>query len=275
MLTQLNKKSFLRVRVSSKLRGEVKMNINEEKHNQWQALKGMGFKAHWDYFWDYYKIHVIVAIIAIIAIVSMAKDIIGQKPYALSCTFINTASMQESGTLKADFEEYAKIDTSKYVVSIDASSTIDLNNPDQYTIANSERIYAMIAARDLDIIMADEAIFNNYIGNEIFQDLRLFFTEDELAALGDKVIYADPATFEKKDDAESMDVETTAPATNNIIENPDESEKANLIPVGIKLENNAHLDELEYYPGEPAYIGIVTASERTDMAKDFINFLLN
>ena len=66
------------------------MNINEEKRSQWQALKGMGFKAHWDYFWDYYKIHVIVAVIVIAVVVSLVKDIVSQKPFALSCAFINT-----------------------------------------------------------------------------------------------------------------------------------------------------------------------------------------
>ena len=220
------------------LRSNEKMNINEEKRSQWQALKGMGFKAHWDYFWDYYKIHVIVAVIVIAVVVSLVKDIVSQKPFALSCAFINTASMNEPVTIKDGFAAYEKIDTSKYTVSIDASSTIDLNNPDQYSIANSERIYAMITARDLDIIMADEAIFKNYVDNEIFQDLSQFFSKEELDALGDKVFYEGST------------------------------------PVGIILENNTHLNSLDYYPGEPAYIGVVTASQRTDVASDFIRYML-
>ncbi|WP_408070353.1 hypothetical protein [Butyrivibrio sp. JL13D10] len=252
------------------------MNINEEKRNQWQALKGMGFKAHWDYFWDYYKIHVIVGIIVIVAAVSMIKDIVSQKPFALSCTFINTASMNEADSLTNEFAQYEGIDTSKYVVSIDASSTINMENPDQFTVANSERIYAMIAARDLDIIMADEAIFKNYVGNEMYQDLSGYFTADELAAFGDKVVYVDPESLVRDDDMASLDAEAAAvPRTADIIENPSESEKAKLMPIGIKLENNSHLTALEYYPGEPAYIGIVTATERADTAADFIRYLAN
>lgn len=249
------------------------MNINEEKRNQWQALKGMGFKAHWDYFWDYYKIHVIVGIIVIAVTISLVKDIVSQKPFALSCTFVNTASMNEPTALTDGFAEYEHIDTSKYTVSIDASSTIDMDNPDQYTVANAERIYAMIAARDLDIIMADEKIFRNYVGNEMYQDLSEFFTAEEIASLGDKIVYVDKDSL-VKEEAPAEDISAT-PKTATLITNPDESEKSNLIPIGIKLENNHHLNELEYYPGEAAYIGIVTATERTDTAADFIRYLLN
>ena len=28
-----------------------------EIREQRKKLKGQGFKAHWDYFWEYYKIH--------------------------------------------------------------------------------------------------------------------------------------------------------------------------------------------------------------------------
>ncbi|WP_026491325.1 hypothetical protein [Butyrivibrio sp. XPD2002] len=246
------------------------MNINEEKRSQWQALKGMGFKAHWDYFWDYYKIHVIVAVIVVIVTISIVKDIVMQKPYALSCTFINTASMMEPDSIRDGFADYEKIDTSKFTIAIDSSSTIDLKSPDQYSIANSERIYAMIAARDLDVIMADETIFKNYVGNEIFQDLRNYYTEEELAALGDKVYYATPEDFVKETDPETG-ITPTEPAEDSMAK----MSETEPVPVGIILENNPHLDEIQYYPGEKAYIGIVTASQRTDVAKDFIQYILN
>ncbi|WP_026511910.1 MULTISPECIES: hypothetical protein [unclassified Butyrivibrio] len=249
------------------------MNINEEKRNQWQALKGMGFKAHWDYFWDYYKIHVIVGVIALATIISLVHDITSQKPYALSATFVNTASMEEPDTLIAGFAEYEGIDTTKFNISIDASSTIDMQNPDQYTIANSERIYAMIAAKDLDLIMADETIFDNYSKNEMFVDLREYFTESELNALGDLVFYVDPAQYHSNQPYSELENDALNPESSKKEDLP-VSDPSELIPVGIILKDNPHLTAISYYPGQAPIIGLATASERSETAADFIRYLL-
>ncbi|WP_029322763.1 hypothetical protein [Butyrivibrio sp. AE3004] len=275
------------------------MNINEEKRNQWQALKGMGFKAHWDYFWDYYKVHVIVGIIALATVVSLVRDIASQKPAALSATFVNTASMEEPASIVAGFAEYEGIDTSKYSVSIDASSSINMDNPDQYTIANSEKIYAMIAAHDLDIILADSRIFDNYAKNEMFNDLRDSFSQEELTAFGDSIFCVDPkeyhrnetypdSSLENQDAADSSVLAETSNDASDITGSLNntkkvepvagmtlaEAEEKGLIPVGIILKDNPHLTAVSYYPGETPIIGLATASERSDTAADFIRYLL-
>ena len=56
------------------------MAVRDEIREQRQKLKGQGFKAHWDYFWEYYKIHTIVAVCALIFIITIVRDITGKKP---------------------------------------------------------------------------------------------------------------------------------------------------------------------------------------------------
>ena len=245
------------------------MNINEEKRHQWQALKGMGFKAHWDYFWDYYKVHVIVAVVLIIGIVSLVKDIVNQKPDAVSVTIINAAGISDASSLKAGFAEYENIDTTKYNVAIDSTSAINLQNPDSYTIANSERIYSMIAAHDLDVIMADTDVFENYSKNEMFIDLSEYFSEEELSALGDNIFYVDTADYNSGDDylEEGSDSKKD--------ENDDADVVHELIPVGIILKDNPHLKSLEYYQYSTPVVGLAVASERSATGADFIRYLLN
>ena len=58
------------------------MSVHEEIREQQKKLKGQGIKAHLQYFWDYYKIHTIVALAAIIFIVVLVKDVTNNKPYA-------------------------------------------------------------------------------------------------------------------------------------------------------------------------------------------------
>ncbi len=239
------------------------MNINEEKRHQWQALKGMGFKAHWDYFWDYYKIHVIVAVFVIVGIVSLVRDIVNQKPDAINVSIINAAGLLEPTSIQEGFAGYENIDTTKYNVTIDSTSAINLKNPDNYTIANSERIYSMIAAHDLDVLMADTDVFENYSKNEMFIDLREYFSEEELSALGDNIYYVDTADY-NTGGAEFEDEE----------KKDDENVVHELIPVGIILEDNPHLTEIEYYKGSTPIAGLVVASERSDVGADFIRYLL-
>ncbi|SEK62004.1 hypothetical protein SAMN04487770_10298 [Butyrivibrio sp. ob235] len=240
------------------------MNINEEKRHQWQALKGMGFKAHWDYFWDYYKIHVIVALIVIIGIASFAKEILTRKPDAISVTIVNAANTQDATLLHDEFAEYEKIDTSQYNVLIDSSSVINIENPDSYTVANSERLYAMIAAHDLDVLMADKDVFDNYAKSELFLDLRECFSEEELKSFGDAVYYFDTADYNSNGEYD-MD-------TGEYVKN--ENVKSELIPVGIVLNDNPHLTAMGFYPGVSPIVGLAVSSERTDVGADFIRFLM-
>lgn len=256
------------------------MNINEEKRNQWQALKGMGFKAHWDYFWDYYKVHVLVAVIGIAFVVMLIKDITNNLPFAVNAIFINANSMQTTEALEAEFAEHEGIDTKEADVSIDVTTTLSLTAYDSMNVTTGQKIYAMIAANDLDLMMADSEVFENYAKNEVFEDLRNYLSEDELSSLGDKVFYVDQVQIDKlreeKDSATLDDVvaEETAPAE-YVFERKDPSEMEQPVPVGIIMEGNKTLTDLECYYGTTPIAGIVTGTQRGETAADLIRFLLN
>ena len=174
------------------------MKINEEKRSQWQALKGMGFKAYWDYFWDYYKIHVIVGVLLIIFAVSLIRDVAGNKPFALNAVFINGASLDDESVLAEEFAEYEGIDTHEEQVFIDTSLVMSEDNvtASSNTISSTQKLYAMIAAKELDVILSDPDTFGKLSPNEMYLDLREYFTEDELDALGDRICYVDQAEID-------------------------------------------------------------------------------
>ncbi len=220
------------------------MNINEEKRSQWQALKGMGFKAYWDYFWDYYKIHVFAGIAFIVFIVMLIHDISNNKPFALNAVLINANNMNDMSEMETIFAEREGINTEENEVYIDGSTTISLTATDQYSIPSMEKIYAQVAANELDVILANKEIFENYSVNGMFDDLRKFFSEEELEALGDRVYYT------KSEDSDEE------------------------IPYGIELDDNELLHSYDCYALETPYAGVVISSEHQDTAVNFIRYLM-
>ncbi len=255
------------------------MEINEEKSNQWQALKGMGFKAHWDYFWDYYKVHVIAVVFVLVFGIMLIHDVTSNKPYALNGIFINANTLNSPDSIETDFAELEGINTEESEVFLDVSTTLSAINTSQNDVSSTEKIYAMIAAKELDVCLADPQIFDRLASNDVYVDLREYFTEDELSELGDKVYYIDYAEIEAKNNAdidlseEAMQAEMEA-AQNYTFERRDPAEMEKPVPVGIIVENNSLLSDNEFYPGVTPLAGIVISTERGDVAADFIRYLL-
>ncbi len=254
------------------------MNINEEKRNQWQALKGMGFKAHWDYFWDYYKIHVIVAVLAIVFVVTLVRDISDNKPYALNAIFINSNSMSPADNIAAGFIEAQGINTEEEQVYIDPAVTLTPTGLSQNDIATVEKIYAMIAAKELDVCVAAPDIFRSYCENEMFLDLREALSAEEINEYGDRIMYVDNAEVqrlaeERRNHFDAGETEVTSDTPSEKVINTDPSEMTDPIPVGVVLDGSTLLKDGDFFPAQTPIAGIVVSSEHTDNAAAFIEYL--
>ena len=167
------------------------MAVRDEIREQRAKLKGQGFKAHWDYFWEYYKIPTIAGIAVLIFICILAKDILNKKPYAIYAMLLNCGGTQTQTTLQDGFTEYAGIDTSKEDCVMDTMNSFDVANMDSGTVATGEKIVAFMAGSDLDAVVADVSSFYHYSGQGIFMDLRDILTDEELKAVEDDLFYID------------------------------------------------------------------------------------
>ncbi len=256
------------------------MEINEEKNNQWQALKGMGFKAHWDYFWDYYKIHVAVVVFLLVFVIMLVHDIGSNKPYALNAIFINANTMNSSEAIAGDFAQSEGINTEELDVFVDLSTTLSTTSTTSTDVSSTEKIYAMIAANELDTILADPQTFEKFASNDIFHDLRNYFTEDELSTLGDRVYYIDYAELiaAQEEEVDYFSDEEyqkqLEEAANYSFERRNPSEMEDPVPVGIIMENNNLLAENECYPAVTPLAGIAVSTQRGETAANFIRYLM-
>lgn len=217
--------------------------VNDEIREQQRKLKGKPFKEKWAYFWEYYRIHTIVAICVVAMAVSLIHTIVTQKDSALSVVLVNTYFLTDLDTqqLSADFEAYAQVDTAEYEVTIDPSMSIDYEGTDQYAYANIQKLAAMAAAQSLDVILTNDDYIDHNLEGGLFVDLHEFFTDEELAIYEDRLVYRDLA-----DDGQGE------------------------IPIAIDVRDSKYMlsDQL------PAYFCICSNSPNTETAKLFLEYML-
>ncbi len=265
------------------------MSVNEEIREQRKKLQGASFKAHLEYFWDYYKIHTIVALIAVIFIVTIVRDIANNKPYALYAIFINSEGIDVQTYLQDGYAQYAGIDTQKEAVLVDTTANYVSSSLDTSAVATSEKVLAMISAKSLDVMVADDNSFGHFAGQETFLDLRNVFSDEELASMEDDLFYIDQAFIdylasdEYKDFILSGKYDSSnryavmAAEYDETLEFPDMdvNDMQTPVPVGIRITDSVVLKESGAYTSFSPIAGIVTNTQQIANSKSFIEYLKN
>lgn len=253
------------------------MAISDEIRQEKQKTKDMSFKGKLSYFWDYYKIHTIVAAVAVFLIVTIVRDIVNSKDYAFYGVYFNAAQTFSAEEQMNKFSEYLGIDTEKYQTLLDSAMYYSLTDLSETTLAASQKFAAMIQTGDIDVTVADEDVFANYAVNEIFSDLREVLPEDLLEKYKDDIFYIDGAQiaahntdayWEYEDDHDYYkDLEKTFTDHHDpsILEDP--------IPVGIYVGDTPVISEAGCYPQSVPVFGIVRNTSKLDAAVKYLRFL--
>lgn len=254
------------------------MAMRDEIKEQTIKWKDMNRKEKWGYFWEYYKIHVIVTVIVIIAVTSIIHAVVTDKPYAFYGMMIN-AMVLDGSSVEEDFSKYAEIDAGTYDCFIDTTSTLSLTSSSEYELATAQKLIALVQTKELDVVTINSSLFSNYAGNEMFADLRTVMTGEELAAYGDNIYYVDSASFDSvEDETEDISAEVVVP-TQEEIEADAEAHRypedmSDPIPVGIFLNDAAFITSSGCYSSDMIPVaGISVACERPDTAVTFIQYL--
>ncbi len=264
------------------------MSVHEEIREQQKKLKGQGFKAHWNYFWEYYKIHTIVAICAIIFLIILVKDITDNKPYSLYAILLNSGASFSQDDIESQFEEYASLDTESTTCMVDTSSTYNTDVIDEMTIATSEKIMANISASELDVLAADSNLFAYYSYQDVYMDLREVFDESFLEENSDKIYYVDRGLVEyiDSDEYQTFLLDGTYDENNEFAVIAAEiyatgiypdipiEEMSDPVPVGIIISDSSVISSSNAYIGQTPVAGIIVNTTRLDTAKAFLEFLL-
>lgn len=131
-------------------------------------------------YWYYYKIHTFAAIFLIVVIIVSITSAIGNKKSVLNVDLVgNTINDTEMAKLQDNFTSVLVKDPKKTVnisfLQYDNSPKADM----QMNSAVISKIMASTASNDLDIIILDKDLFDNYVKQGMFQRI------DEINELGD------------------------------------------------------------------------------------------
>lgn len=256
--------------------------IREERR---KAMGRMTPKEKFAYFWDYYKIHALVAVCLVIAAVSLIYNYVTYKEYGFYATLINAGVSDVSDGLPeqwaAEFQEYAGIDPNEYEVYIDTSMSLSTTDISEYTISNQQKMVAMMQTGEISTIVAETETFEHYAQAEYFFPLEELLTPEEIEKYRPYFYYTDKATF-PDDDYDPMEVRDPSVLT---IDHRDPSTMEDPIAVGIIVtEDNvladarlyAYLQNDKYdYQGYPAeaVLGIPVSNQQPELAIRFLEYL--
>jgi len=277
---------------------------DEIKKKRQESLAKAGFKGKVAYFWEYYKVHLLVTVFCVVFFGALIHDIVTSKDYGFYAIMVNCYQTVEQEAVENEFAALASIDVDEYDVLVDLTTSVNMESLDQYTIANSEKIMAVTASGDLDIITSDADTFNYYARSSMFYDLRDIMTSEQLAEYEGYIYYIDQAVIDAVNDGtyeleDSSSASTSSSATDEdiIMESgdemslstyteseyvtpedfvaPDPSTMENPIPVGIICTDAPYLTELGIYQNRVPVVGVVASSNRVELALEFIDYIWN
>ncbi len=240
------------------------MALKDEIRQENIKLKDMAFRKKAAYIWDYYKIHIIVTIAVIIFIITFVHDYrINKRPLYLDAIIINSdVAYSADNYFKDDYIRYSGVDTDTYNLAIDTGIIISEDSYDQMTTANIQKVMAMYAAGDLDVVIAPDTITDEYGAIGAHMDLSGVLTDDlkeELEKKGCEPYYT--TVYEEDENGEHKPVEEYL--------------------AGVYLDRSEYLNTLggtgafttQLQSGKRPVFTITATSQRTDHAIEFLKML--
>ena len=163
-------------------KGGQAMPVMDEFREEREALKHGTLKQKFRYFLDYYKWYVVAAVAIVGFAASMIYNMVTRKEMAFSVSLVNAFDIGTGEEQLASFAEYAGIDTEEFDVMADSSMQIDYTSTDQNTAASLQKLMVLVAAGEIDALLSDEAVIEQYAYSETFYDLRDVLTAQQLEA---------------------------------------------------------------------------------------------
>lgn len=159
-----------------------------------ENLKPMTWSQRLDHLWTYYKEYLVVVALAALFLGAGFTVIKAQTQETLVSGMMVNISISQEGFdyLSVDYLEKLGGEEGKHKAELDYTNFQSLEDPtsseDNYTAMMI--LLARVSGGMLDYMILDKFAMEYYIMQDVYLDLREFFTPEELEELGDKVITA-------------------------------------------------------------------------------------
>ena len=137
----------------------------------WETLKRLEPKARLQFIWDYYRLPIIAAAVCLALLAAAVGFNLGRGEVAMYAVFVNTdqTGLEPDAALLDAVLEGAGADMGKK--HIDITANLYLGQNDGYDGETIMVLSALFGISDLDLFVADEAVFRRYADQNAFADL--------------------------------------------------------------------------------------------------------
>ena len=210
-----------------------------------QQINELSFSEKMEYYWQKYKIHIVVTVLLACFFGSILHPIIHRKETVLSIACINAFPNVDDEVIIDDFEKHLQLNQKRQQILLDSTYYIDNTSDSPYAANYSQKFSSNALDGNFDVVLSDVTNFDFYGNQGFFQDLNTIFSEEELNLYKDRLYYLDlpDDNLDKK------------------------------VPIGIKINRSAKICKTSCYPNHDAYYGVMTGSERIDEALSFFNYI--
>ncbi len=218
-----------------------------------------------DYFWTYYKLHLLFAAILIFFLVGVLQAAFGKKQETVfAALLVDTGVSQEAAdSAAADFAAFLELDPETQRVTLDTSLTLAGGN-----VVSIQRLMVSVAAGELDAVLSNADATDYLLKSGDLADLREILPEETLSRCAGKLFYTDPEAL-----SAWVEANRAGEAEDAVLLSKDPSGMANPAPVGIDVTEAcaAAFDRPADY-GEVIFTVAVTTGRQEEAAK-FLDYL--
>lgn len=224
-----------------------------EKKTEREKMKDMTSKEKLEYFKTYYLKIVIASVLVLGVLVYILYQSLSPKPdVLLNIAVVNDYFEQEQvKNFLSDIDSYFEVDSDKENITFDYNYYISNTDNTQNSYASIQKLTSYVYAKDIDVIITDEAYFKNLTEQGYFVDLTDLLPTDIYTELIDKY-YTGAIVEEDEQGVTSTGAEE---------------------PYGIYLDDSSVYKNSGSTMTKPV-IGVVSNSPNKDNAIRFIKFLL-
>ena len=155
-------------------------------------LKTMTWKQRIGFVWDYYRLVILAAVAVIILIGMTVHHYMTTKEDVSQIVLVNAKSMPADE--EPDFSEFMEqygYDTAAQEVVVNDAYYVDLTSTDTSNLYSYQSLQTVIAGGGVDVLGADEMVFENLAQSGAMADLTQYFSKDELEQLKDYIFYVE------------------------------------------------------------------------------------
>ncbi len=187
----------------------LKEQLKEELRSERSKMKDMSPSDKLWYIWEYYKFHIGGLVLAVILLNIIATSVYNATIHpSLYCMVINHQSAQELDTsiLEEDFHAFMEFGKKEPVYA--ESMFISYGDAaTEYSYASMAKLSALVASRELDVLMADRENTDHYASMDGLADLEQLLPADILLSVKDRLVSSRDSAGQSR--AVSLDISGT------------------------------------------------------------------